>query len=295
LLGVRPVETPEEQLTIAPIELGNLYHYTLDRFFTEQDAIGAVPGGSTPWSPAQRADLRRLAEEIAADLSLRGQTGHRLLRRQALAGVLARLDQFLDLDQQIRAGSGRHQVRSELVFGMHGQPPVPVRLEDGRTLLMKGSADRIDVEPGGGIAVVDYKSGSPRAYTSIGLGNPTVNGAKLQLPVYGLAARLALGLPGADVVAEYWFVHREAGKRVPLDITPDVEAEFVAAVTVITEGIGGGLYPLRPSEDDGFGGFVSCHYCDPDGLGSGDHRERWSRKRNDPRLAAYVALIEDTP
>jgi ATP-dependent helicase/nuclease subunit B len=294
LLGVNPVETPEEQLTIAPIELGNLYHRTLDRFFTEQDAIGATPGGATPWTPAQRAELRRLAIEIAGDLSVRGQTGHRLLWRQELAGVLARLDQFLDTDQRVRADSGRHQVRSELVFGMSDQPPVPVRLADGRTVLMKGSADRIDLFPGGGIAVVDYKSGSSRSYTGIGPGNPTRSGAKLQLPVYGLAARLALGLPSADVTAEYWFVHREAGKRISLEIAPDVEAGFVQAVTVIADGIGGGLFPLRPPDDDGFAGFVPCHYCDPDGLGSGDHRERWSRKRSDPRLAAWVALIEGT-
>lgn len=294
LLGVTPVETPEEQLTIAPIELGNLYHDTLDRFFAGQDAIGAVPGGTTPWTPAQRAELRRLAVAIADDLSLRGQTGHRLLWRQELSGVLARLADFLTLDERIRAGSGRRQVRSELTFGMSGRPPVPVRLADGRTVLMKGSADRIDVLPGGGLAVVDYKSGNPQSYAGISPDNPTLNGRKLQLPVYGLAARLALGTPGADVAAEYWFVHREAGRRVGLDITPDVEAGFVAAITVIADGIGGGLFPVRPPDDDGFTGFRPCAYCDPDGLGSDDHRERWSRKRHDPRLAAYVALIGDT-
>jgi hypothetical protein len=178
---------------------------------------------------------------------------------------------------------------------MHGQPPVPVRLDDGRTVLMRGSADRIDVSPGGGILVVDYKSGSARGYTGIGPDNPTLNGAKLQLPVYGMAARLALGAPDADVAAEYWFVHRDAGKRVSLPITPDVADGFVAALTVIADGIGGGLFPLRPPDDDGYAGYTPCHYCDPDGLGAGEHRESWSRKRADPRLAAYTALIEGTP
>jgi RecB family exonuclease len=294
LLRVSPLETPEEQLTISPIELGNLYHQTLERFFIEQDAHGAVPGGSTRWSAAQRAGLRRVAVEVADDLAVRGQTGHRLLWRQELAGVLARLDQFLTFDDDLRAATGRRQVRAELEFGMNGQPPVPVPLRDGRTLLMKGSADRID-RAGDAIVVVDYKSGSPRSFGGLSAGDPTLSGAKLQLPVYGLAARLALGAPGATVSAEYWFVHREAGRRVELPLTGDVEDAFTAAVTVIADGIAGGLFPHRPPDDDGYAGYVPCRFCDPDGLGSGAHRERWERKRSDPRLAGYVALVEGSP
>jgi hypothetical protein len=54
----------------------------------------------------------------------------------------------------------------------------------------------------------------------------------------------------------------------------------------------GGLFPHRPPADDGWGDRVPCAYCDPDGLGTGEHRDRWARKRTDPRLAAYVALVE---
>jgi hypothetical protein len=53
----------------------------------------------------------------------------------------------------------------------------------------------------------------------------------------------------------------------------------------------GGLFPHRPPDDDGWGGFVPCRYCDPDGLGAGDLRDRWERKRTDPRLAGYLALV----
>jgi ATP-dependent helicase/DNAse subunit B len=285
LLGVRPVETPEEQLTVNPIELGNLYHETLDRFFTQ---LSAPPGGATPWSSAQRAELRRIAVEVAADLTLRGHTGHRLLWDQELAAVLSRLDRFLDHDDAVRAATGRRQVQSELSF------EIGVPLADGRTLLMKGSADRVD-RAGDAIVVVDYKSGSARTFAGLGPGDPTRHGAKLQLPVYGMAARLALGTPDAPASAEYWFIHKDAGKRVELPLTRDVERAFIGAVTVIADGIAGGLFPHRPPEDDGFAGFVPCGYCDPDGLGAGEHRERWERKRHDPRLAGYLALVEGTP
>ena len=292
LLGVRPIEVPEEQVTITPIELGNLYHHTLDRFFREQDGRGSVPAGAARWTPAQRADLQRIAGEVADDLAVRGQTGHRLLWQRELAVVRAKLDRFLTDDEGVRAAGGRRQVRAELAFGLDGQPPVPVPLADGRVLLMKGSADRVD-RAGDAITVVDYKSGSTRAFTGLGDADPTLGGAKLQLPVYGLAARLALGAPDADVTAEYWFLHKEAGKRVTLALTDDVAAAFAEAVTVIANGIIGGLFPQRPPDEDGWGGHVPCGYCDPDALGTGEARDRWARKRADPRLRDFRAMIGD--
>ncbi|MET0494380.1 MAG: PD-(D/E)XK nuclease family protein [Actinoplanes sp.] len=292
LLRVRPIETPEEQLTISPIERGNLYHETLDRFFVEQDAAGAVPGGATAWSPGQRQSLRRIALAVADDLTVRGATGHRLLWAQELAGVLSRLDQYLDADEEMRAATGRKQIRSELAFGLHGEPPVPIALPDGRTLLLRGSADRVDTGPDG-LVVVDFKSGSKTAFAGLGADDPTLSGAKLQLPVYGYAARQALGSL-QDVSAEYWFVHRDAGQRIGLPLTPAVETAFLAAVTVIADGMAGGLFPHRPPVDDGRSGRVPCGYCDPDALGADEHRERWERKRADPRLAGYVALIGGT-
>ena len=63
-------------------------------------------------------------------------------------------------------------------------------------------------------------------------------------------------------------------------------------MTVIVDGITGGLFPHRPAADDSWGGFIECEYCDPDGLGVADLRDRWDRKSDDPRLAPYLALID---
>jgi hypothetical protein len=38
--------------------------------------------------------------------------------------------------------------------------------------------------------------------------------------------------------------------------------------------------------------FISCWYCDPDGLGTSSARSRWERKRACPELEDYVALTE---
>ena len=113
--------------------------------------------------------------------------------------------------------------------------------------------------------------------------------------MYGYAARQALGsLP--DVSAEYWFVHRDAGQRIGLPLTPAVEAAFLDALAVIVDGMRRRALSASAARGRRAGsGRVPCGYCDPDALGADEHRERWERKRTDPRLAGYVALHRGGP
>jgi ATP-dependent helicase/nuclease subunit B len=291
LLRVEPVESPEELVEISPLEVGSLIHETLDRFFAAQARARAVPRGAQPWTAQQRADLLRIATEVAAEYEARGVTGHRLLWQQERQRILADLALLLDDDQRLRAETGRRQVRSELTFGMRGVDPLQVRLPDGRTIRFRGSADRVD-RAGNTIVVVDYKTGSTRKFKQLDETDPTAGGTKLQLPVYAYAARAALGAADAPVSAEYWFLRRDRGKRISVPLTPQVRDSYAAALAVIADGIAGGLFPHRPPKDDGWGGFIECPYCDPDGLGDREHRDRWERKRHDPRLAGYLALVE---
>ncbi|HEX6338259.1 MAG TPA: PD-(D/E)XK nuclease family protein [Jiangellaceae bacterium] len=292
LLRVHPLETPEELVQISPLEVGNLIHETLDRFFDEQSRAGAVPAGPQPWTAEQRQSLARIATQVADEFEARGLTGHRLMWRQERARILADVQALLDDDEKLRSGTGRQQVRSELAFGMRGADPVEVSLPDGRAIKFRGSADRVDVDAGGAIVVVDYKTGSSSRFQGLGEDDPTHGGTKLQLPVYAHAARAQLGAPDAPVSAEYWFLRKDRGKRIELPLTAEVHRAHGEALAVIAEGIAAGLFPHRPPKDDGYAGYIECEYCDPDRLGTNDHRARWSRKRHDPRLAAYLRLVE---
>jgi hypothetical protein len=291
LLRVEPIESPEELVEISPLEVGSLIHEALDRFFAEQSQVGAVPGGAQRWTADQRGALRQITSEVAAEFEARGVTGHRLLWRQESHRILADLELLLDDDEDLRALTGRRQVRSELAFGMRGVPPVEVRLPDGRALRFRGSADRVD-RAGDAIVVVDYKTGSMRKFKELDEADPTSGGTKLQLPVYAYAARVALDTADAPVSAEYWFLRRDRGKRIGVPLTAQVHATYAATLAVIADGIAGGLFPHRPPEDDGWAGYIECPYCDPDGLGVKEHRDRWELKRHDPRLAAYVTLVD---
>src|SRR3546814_5406292 len=72
----------------------------------------------------------------------------------------------------------------------------------------------------GTVHVVDYKTGSASAYKNPDGDNPVVGGTKLQLPIYGLAGRLAAGDQSAPVRAEYWFATtRGRFERAGYDIT----------------------------------------------------------------------------
>jgi RecB family exonuclease len=155
----------------------------------------------------------------------------------------------------------------------------------------RGSADRVD-RAGDAIVVVDYKTGSTRKFKDLGEADPTSGGAKLQLPVYAHAARVALDAADAPVSAEYWFLRKDRGKRIGVPLTAQVHATYTATLAVIADGIAGGLFPHRPPKDNGWAGYIECPYCDPDGLGVKEHRDRWERKRHDPRLASYLALVE---
>jgi ATP-dependent helicase/nuclease subunit B len=291
LLRVEPVEVPEDLIKISPLEVGSLVHETLDRFFATQAAAGTVPAAATRWSPEQRTALTATASEVADEFTVRGVTGHRLLWQQERIRILADLLTLLDDDEQVRANTGRRQERSELTFGMRGHAPADVKLLDGRTVRFRGSADRVDTA-GDTVVVVDYKTGSARRFKTLSESNPTANGSKLQLPVYALAARAALGRPDAPVAAEYWFLRGSDRGRIQVPLTEGVFASFAEAVRVIIDGITSGLFPHRPPTEDGWAGFIECRYCDPDGLGVSEHRTRWAAKQRDPRLARYTDLVQ---
>lgn len=291
MLYVRPVEEPEAELSITPMERGNLMHYALDRFFHWLEDNGGSPSGSAPWTASQRDQLQTIASSVADELEALGVTGHPTLWARDRELILKDLGLFLDEDEKVRAETGRHQIHAELRFG-GSQPPVAITLPGGRTIRLTGSIDRIDESPAG-LVVVDYKSGGSRNFKGLSETDPDLQGEKLQLPVYGYAARQHAGDPTARVHAEYWFIGpRDRRTRIGYDLTPEVEARYGDVLVTIADGVAAGVFPHRPPEDNPWASWVECPYCDVDGLGAEPHRNRWSRKKSEAALAGLLALIE---
>jgi ATP-dependent helicase/nuclease subunit B len=287
LLRVEPVEQPEDILVISPLEIGNLVHESMDAFVSEQGED--LPAGGAPWTTEQRARLIEITRAKADEFEAEGLTGHPRLWQRERMRILADLAWLLTDDDRWRAERKATVVATELRFGFDGQAPVEVRVASGRVLL-RGSADKIDVGGDGTIYVTDLKTGSASRFEGIDA-DPVVAGTKLQLPVYAYAARAVLGDDSLPVEASYWFVRKDRGKRIPVHLTPQVEQRYADTLDVIVSSIAAGLFPAKAPEIADFA-WVQCPYCNPDGIGHSDARARWDRKRHAPDLARLVGLVE---
>jgi ATP-dependent helicase/nuclease subunit B len=287
MLGVEPLEQPEEVITISPLEIGTLVHDAMDALVTAY--ADRLPSYGEEWTPQQKRRLQQIAEAKADEFEARGVTGHPRLWQRERIRILADLAWMLDDDFAYRVRRNAEVVASEMAFGMHGEDPVEIAIPGGR-VLMRGSADRVDRTKHGTILVTDIKTGSTRKYEVLKK-DLVGGGTRLQLPVYAHAARQKLGDRTTDVEAAYWFVRgKDRGKRIPVDLAT-VETPYAQALGTIVSSIAAGLFPARPPKDDDYG-YVRCAWCNPDGVGYGDARSRWERKRLGPALREYVGLVQ---
>ncbi len=292
VLGLGETDTPEALLRVDALERGTLMHDALDRFFTESAEAGLLPEPGKPFSPEAADRLAEIAREAADRLEARGLVGKHIFWERDRRDILADLGELLRRDAQ-REHRGKFMA-SELGFGVAGasQPAVTHTLADGRQIRFRGSIDRLERTAQGTLVVIDYKTGGDKSFSKLSQHDPVLNGTKLQLPVYALAARAHSG-EDAPVHAAYWFITEDKGRWrwLGLDIDDAVMQRFDEVLSVIVGGIERGLFPPHPPEHDSpF--FVECPSCNPDGLGTSELRAQWTRKRHDPLLADYLELVE---
>jgi hypothetical protein len=185
-------------------------------------------------------------------------------------------------------------VAAELAFGLpHSDlSTIALPLPDGRSVHFRGLADRVDIGDDGTIHVVDYKTGSSRGYGDLSEDDPDAQGQRLQLAVYGQAARALRSTPAAPVMAEYWFVSAKGKfERIGYRVTPAVLDKVGATVGTMVAGIEAGVFPHYPTASS-TSPFIECPSCDPDGLGVSDLRRAFEAKASDPAMAVFVDLAE---
>ena len=292
-LGIAAPEQPEDVASISALERGSLLHAILERFIQAVQRQGAIPPPDQPWTGDHRRLLFKIAEKAFQQAEQRGVTGKPLLWELARDEMLSDLEKFLKEDAKLRKKHGVSPHAVESAFGFSGNedetPPQSVVWSSARTgtLRFRGFIDRIDLSPSGDTALVlDYKTGGTSNYANMNK-DPLQRGKRLQLPVYGLAARQLLG-HGVNIKVAYWFV-TEKGKFATRPPTPKTLAGMLDAfsdvVGVITDGIGARLFPANPGADSG-----NCRYCDFKDLCPTRREWHWRRKRRDPRLSAYVTM-----
>ena len=276
VLGLQEDERPEDLEQIAPAARGTLVHAVLEDY-----TRGLLAG-----QPRSIDRLLAIADDKFTEVEAQGITGRPLRWEWDQTVIEADLRRIHDEDVL-------EPVAAELAFGVGDEHPVEVVLDDGRQLTFKGYADRVDRAPDGTIVVTDYKTGSARHFKD--LDKTFVDrGRKLQLPIYGLAARDRFGGEGQTVRSQYWFVSGRGGfQKIGYDLDEGLPT-FLETVEVIADGIADGVFPASPGDvvDWPTPSWESCRYCDFNRICPSNRAEEWVRKREAPELWAYVTLAE---
>jgi RecB family exonuclease len=295
ILGIDEVENPEDELQITPRDKGSLVHEVLEAFIKEVLARPSSdqPEPGQPWTPTDRALMVQIGEKVSAKYEERGLTGRPIFWHQDKRRIIDDLLRFLEDDASWREADGTRPLAAELAFGSSGNPvgAVAIELPDGRSVDFRGFADRVDLGTDGTLHVLDYKTGKAEEYRGLSEEEPDAQGRRLQLPVYGQAARLLHGTPNAPVRAEYWFVSARGNfKRHGYSVTPEVLAHVGATLQAIVNGIEAGVFPHYPTASSTTPR-VECVYCDPDGMGVAELRRQFDRKQADGAMDAFVNFV----
>jgi ATP-dependent helicase/nuclease subunit B len=271
---------PEELWQMVPIERGSLVHSILEQYVAER--VGGAPRSLDR--------LLEIANEQMDRAEDSGLVGKPLLWRVDRAAILRDL-------RRLHVEEGNlTPVAAELSFGTSEDdaPSVTVKLEDGREVRFRGSADRVDRSPMGRLVVSDYKTGRQNGLRDLSK-DPVAGGKLLQLPLYALAARERFGYEG-PIRARYWLVSSErSAPFYNLPLTEEVEARFREVISRIATGIEGGCFPGTPGPPIYEGRFRNCSNCDFDRMCPLQRDRQWSRKLGDPVLADVVGLVQDDP
>ncbi len=282
VLGVAPLDTPEQRIRIDALSKGSLIHDILDEFVAER--VGDQPPRSLR---DDRARLHDIAAQKFDQTRARGLTGEALYWRREQVLIRRMLDVWLDVERERGRQHDLRPLHTELRFGLGGAPTVPVTTTSGRTVNLRGAIDRVDECADGSLHVLDYKTGKPGTVSD---DDPHDGGKRLQLLLYALAAAHELGRDPTTVFSGYWFLKAKPEKQITGYVTGHgVTTSVLDVVDLIVEGIRRGVFPQHP-EPTTRTNFVACEYCDPDGLGVAEAERRFQRKSSDPALADYVAL-----
>ena len=153
---------------------------------------------------------------------------------------------------------------------------------------LRGYADRIDETPDKRAAwVIDYKSGSAQPFKGLNPADPLLGGTKLQLPVY-----LSAAPAGATQMGLYWFITRGADfVQREYNSTPENQDRFSQTLRAIVDGIAAGAFPaVSGEENEWYGGFANCSYCDFNRLCSRRRDHEISAKLGDDLVAPWRAV-----
>jgi ATP-dependent helicase/nuclease subunit B len=198
---------PRREFKLEPLDLGLFYHRVLDSLHkhltAEHESFASV--SEDRLLQLLREQIARLVEHDPFISNFLGRSSHNAYVIHSAGETLE--DCVLDLARMARAGAFR-QLLSEVAFGhvpdassRLGEFKLP--LPDGRTLVLNGKIDRLDIAEVDGrraALIFDYKR--TKAATTFSW-SQFYHGLNVQLPLYLLALSQAAGAPVDEVAGAF--------------------------------------------------------------------------------------------
>ena len=309
VVRVRETVRPEEIVRISGADRGNIIHDSLELFFNETKGQGRSLEPDEPWQQRDADRLAAIADEECDRAHERGITGGELIWKVDRTRIRRDLVAFLDADTKVRAGSQARFLEAEHSFGdldregkldADSWESVAIELGQNRSLAFRGRIDRVDKSDDGTLIVYDYKSGSGRSLRETSESVDRLAGGRLlQLPIYALAARRALGAGKTPVRAYYWLTsEREQFDRVGYELERKDEAALGETLEVLAGIVDAGEFPPVPGKTQFDArrhrtSYENCQFCPYDPIcPAGDRARAWQERQTVPGLASFVGLSE---
>lgn len=232
---LRLEEEPEGDPALAPKARGIFVHELFRAFFSAWQREGEVAVTAAAL-PRARALFARVAEDQLRNLPP-GEAAAERLRLLGSAGAPGLGEVVFEAE----AASGLPVVRRLLEYPFDGTFVLEAGGE-ARRVRLRGTIDRVDLLAGGGLRVVDYKTGRAPAARAV------------QLPAYLLCVAQALSGGGARSPGGGEALYVAFGEAEPVrwvvrgEEDRAVLEEAVTRVFAALDGIAAGSFPPRPAE-----------------------------------------------
>ncbi len=230
VLGVEPRHEPAEGLDAR--QLGNIYHHIFEQVY--QDPAVQDPADLEQLLSVLERVARQVLDKAPEKESFRETAWWDQTRQEIVENVKRSLEALDDYPGAFVP------YQHEAVFGLGEQPFLVIRQGDD-SIRLRGFIDRVDRSPDDKLRIIDYKTGGPYPYTR----KAVQDGKKLQLPLYALAARDALGL-GEPVEGFYWHIQHAESSGFSLGEYPEALQIAVEHAWEAVRGVRRGYFVPQP-------------------------------------------------
>ena len=297
VLGLQPLERPEEILGPNPAEFGELGHEILNGFYAALMDGGYFAGKAAAMKT--ETTLLAVASRACAEYEANNPVGYPLAWETLKEGLIQLLRQVTTKDLEELSSSGFAPVSLETDMARR----LPDDWPDGvKGLTIRGRMDRIDrnLRAGNALRVIDYKFkfGAAPTTQDKNLVRAALRGERLQPPFYYLLTEAwsepQVGKPAPVIEADFYYIapHWSDGPLVTESydregLSGNLGAATKATIEYLANGVRQGRYFIHRGEH--------CGRCEVATICRKNHPPSLWRAENDPLTEPHYALRAKDP